>query len=177
MKEYPFTIGIKGQLKNQDQIQFFSNNHDNFKCWDLASYTMTIFCTYLMALIGSKFFNSSIMFYLHAINITMKLISRDYLWPHFWNYVKRFITWYDICAWTKKNCMCIHGFLQPLLILTLLWSLKYMDFIMNIPSFNSYNVILIMVDHLIKMVHLILWTKTIIWENKLNKFLIIFLVS
>jgi hypothetical protein len=41
---------------------------------------------------------------------------------------------------------------------------------MNLPSFNSYNVILIMVDHVIKMVHLILWTKTITWEKKIKQF-------
>jgi hypothetical protein len=67
LKEYTFAIGIEGQLNNQDQIQFFLNNHDKFKCWDLVSYTMTSFCTYLMTLLGSKFFNSSMMFYLHTI--------------------------------------------------------------------------------------------------------------
>lgn len=103
----------KGQLKNQYQIQIFSNDHDKIKCWDLAFYTMTSFCTYLMALLGSKFFNFKydvLPTHHFKFNKTTKLISQDYSWPHFWNYMKRFITSYDICAWTK-NSLLLHSWI------------------------------------------------------------------
>jgi hypothetical protein len=31
IKKNPFAISIKGHLKNQNQVQSLSNNHDNFK--------------------------------------------------------------------------------------------------------------------------------------------------
>jgi hypothetical protein len=34
LEKDPLAIGIKGQLKNQNQIQNLLNDHDKFKFWD-----------------------------------------------------------------------------------------------------------------------------------------------
>jgi hypothetical protein len=54
-----------------------------------------------------------------------------------------------------------HGLLQPLPVLASLWSSISMDFITNLSPFNSYDSILMVVDHLTKMVHFSPCTKII----------------
>jgi hypothetical protein len=46
-----------------------------------------------------------------------------------------------------------------------------MDFITNLPPFNAYDSILVTVNHLTKMVHFILCTKTIASEGTTKLFL------
>jgi hypothetical protein len=46
-----------------------------------------------------------------------------------------------------------------------------MDFIIDLPPSSSYDSILVMVDHLTKMVHFILCTKIIIGEGTTKLFL------
>jgi hypothetical protein len=46
-----------------------------------------------------------------------------------------------------------------------------MDFITNLPPFNSYDSILVVVDHLTKMVHFIWCTRTIISKGTTKLFL------
>jgi hypothetical protein len=45
-----------------------------------------------------------------------------------------------------------------------------MDFIIDLPPFNSYDSILVVVDHLMKMFHFIPYTKTIINERTTKLF-------
>ncbi len=75
--------------------------------------------------------------------------------------MKEFIKSCDVCAQTKNLCYYLHDLLQPLLIPTSIWSSISKDFITNLSPFNSYDSILVVVDHLTKMVHFIPCTKTI----------------
>jgi hypothetical protein len=75
--------------------------------------------------------------------------------------VKEFVRSYKICVQTKNLRHRLHGFFQPLSIRASPWSLIFMDFITDLPPFNSYDSTLVVVDHLTKMVHFIPCTKTI----------------
>jgi len=77
----------------------------------------------------------------------------------------------DVYARIKNLCHHPHDFLQPLPILTSSWSSISMDFITNLPPFNSYDSILVVVDYLTKMVHFIPCTKTITNEGTTKLFL------
>jgi hypothetical protein len=107
----------------------------------------------------------------------MELVFWDYLWPQLWKYVKEFVKSCDVCVWAKNLRHHLHGFLQPLLILASPWSSISMNFIIDLPPSNSYDSILVVVDHLMKMTHFISCTKTITSEGTSKFFLMIFLVS
>ncbi len=79
--------------------------------------------------------------------------------------MKEFVRSYDVCAQTNNRCHYPHGFVQPLMILGSTWSSIFMDFITKLSPFSSYDSILMVVDHLMKMTHFILCTKTIIIEG------------
>jgi len=53
----------------------------------------------------------------------------------------------------------------------ILWFLIYMDFVINLTPSSFYDSILVVVDHLTKMVHFILFTKTITSEGTTKLFL------
>ncbi len=85
--------------------------------------------------------------------------------------MKEFIKSCDVCVRTKNPCHHLNGLFQPLLILTSLWSSISMDFIIDLPPSSSYDSIMVVVDHLTKMVHFILCTKTITRESTIKLFL------
>jgi hypothetical protein len=53
----------------------------------------------------------------------------------------------------------------------ILWLLISMDFVINLTPSSFYDSILVVVDHLTKMVHFILFTKTITSEGTAKLFL------
>jgi len=71
----------------------------------------------------------------------------------------------DVCVQTKNLCFRPHDLLKPLSIPASIWFSISIDFIINLSPFSSYDSILVVVDHLTKMVHFILCTKTIIGER------------
>jgi hypothetical protein len=89
-------------------------------------------------------------------------------------YVKEFVGSCDVCARTKNPHHHPHGLLKPLLIPTSPWSSISVDFITNLPLFNSYDSILVVVDRLTKMVHFIMCTKIITSKQTTNFSLIMF---
>jgi hypothetical protein len=95
----------------------------------------------------------------------MGLMFQNYWWSQLWKYMKKIVKFCDVCAQAKKFHHHLHDLLQPLLILASLWSSIFMDFITNVPPSNSYDSILVVVDHLTKMVHFISCTKTIIGKG------------
>jgi len=91
----------------------------------------------------------------------MELVSQDYWWPQLWKYVKEFVGSCDVCALIKNPHYHPHGLFQSLPIHASPWSSISMDFIIDLPPSNSYDSILVVVDHLKKKVHFILCTKAI----------------
>jgi hypothetical protein len=80
-------------------------------------------------------------------------------------FVKEFVSSCDVCARAKNPCHCIHGLLQPLPIPASPWFLISMDFIVDFPQSNSFDSILVVVDHLTKMAHFIPCNKSITSEK------------
>jgi hypothetical protein len=124
---------------------------------------MMVFYMFLMALCNFEIYRLSTMFWMQAIlnSTTIELVFRNYWWPQLWKYVKEFVGFYNVCVWVKNPHHCPHGFRQLLLIFTSPWFLIFMDFITNLPLSSFYISILVVVDHLTKMVHFIPCTKTI----------------
>jgi hypothetical protein len=106
-----------------------------------------------------------------GFNKTMELMSCDYWWLQFWEFVKEFVGSCDVCAHAKNVRHCPHRLLHQLLLLTSPWVLIFMDFIMDFSHSNSFDSILVVVDRFIKMVHFILYNKSIIDEKTTKLFL------
>jgi hypothetical protein len=85
--------------------------------------------------------------------------------------MKEFVKSCNVCAQENNPRHHPHGLLQQLQILTSPWSSISMDFVTNLPPSNSYDSILVMVDHLTKMAHFISCTKTITGERTTKLFL------
>ncbi len=96
-----------------------------------------------------------------GFNKTMELVSCDYWWPQLWKFVKEFVGSCDVCVRVKNLCHHLHGFFQPLSILISPWSLIFMDFILDFLRSNSFDSILVVEDHLMKMAHFIPCNKSI----------------
>lgn len=77
----------------------------------------------------------------------------------------------DVCTLTKNHRHRPHGFLQPLPIPFAPWFLISKDFIIDLPLFNSFDSILVVVDCLTKMAHFIPCNKSIIGERTVKLFL------
>jgi len=106
-----------------------------------------------------------------GFNKTMELMPQNYWWPQLSKYVKKFVGFCDVYAQTKNCCHHLHALLQPLLIDASLRSSISMNFIIELPPFNSYDSILVVVDSLTKMVHFIPCTKTITNKRTTKLFL------
>jgi hypothetical protein len=85
--------------------------------------------------------------------------------------VKEFVGSCDVCAHAKNRRHRLHGFFQPLSVPTFPWSLISMDFIMDLPRSNSFDSILVVVNHLTKMAHFIPCNKLIISKKTTKLFL------
>jgi hypothetical protein len=98
-------------------------------------------------------------------NKTMELMFCDYLRLQLWKFVKECVSSCDVCACAKNPCHCTHGLFQPLPIAASPWFSISMDFIVDLPQFNSFDSILVVVDHLTKMAHFIPCNKSITSEK------------
>jgi hypothetical protein len=94
-------------------------------------------------------------------NKTMELMFRDYWWPQLWKFVNEFVDSCDVCAHAKNPCHCLHGLFQPLPVHTSPWSSISMDFTMDFSQSNSFDSIMVVVDHFMKTTHFIPYNKSI----------------
>jgi hypothetical protein len=97
-------------------------------------------------------------------NKTMELMFWDYWWPQLWKYVE------------ELSNLVMFVLKQKIFVITLVisfnhyqsmhpYGLQFPYFIINLSPFSSYKSILVVVDHLMKMVNFILCTKTITSEK------------
>ncbi len=85
--------------------------------------------------------------------------------------MKEFVGLCDVYACANNHHHHPHGLLQTLSVLSFPWSLISMDFILDLPQSNSFDSILVVVDHFTKMVHFIPYNKSIIDEKTIKLFL------
>jgi len=84
--------------------------------------------------------------------------------------VKELVGSCDVCACAKNLHHHPHGLLQPLLVLASPWFSLSMDFIMDLPRFNSFDSILMVVDCHTKIVHFIPYNKSITSKKTVRLF-------
>jgi hypothetical protein len=83
-------------------------------------------------------------------NKTIDLIRCDYTWPGLHEFVKKYVQLCTTCMRAKPKRHKPYGLLKQLLIHEHPWDSISMDFIETLPNSNSYNSILVIVDHLMK---------------------------
>ena len=93
-----------------------------------------------------------------GIDKTRELVGRKYYWLSLRRDAKSYVQGCDICLASKAVCHKPYGDLQSLPITTDWWKDLSMDFVTSLPlsagwKSNNYDLILVIVDRLTKMVH------------------------
>ena len=86
---------------------------------------------------------------------TISFITWNYYWPGLKKMVRYYIQNYHICRYAKASKDWYNSLLKPLPIPSCPWTNITLDFVTGLPINNSYNVILMVVDCLIKEKHYI----------------------
>ena len=93
-----------------------------------------------------------------SIDKTRELVGQKYYWPSLRKDVKNYVKGCDVCLTSKAVCYKFYGDLRSLLVPTHRWKDLSMDFVTGLPLFadwkgDSYDSILVIVDHWTKMVY------------------------
>ncbi len=93
-----------------------------------------------------------------GIEKTCKLIARKYYWPTVQRDVKAYVKGCDVCLTSKAVCHKLYGDLQLLSVPTHRWKDLSMDFVTDLPILanwkdDSYDLMLVIIDRLTKIVH------------------------
>ena len=93
-----------------------------------------------------------------GINKTKELVGRKYYWPSLRKDVEDYVRGCDVCLASKAVRHKPYGDLQSLSIPTHQWKDLLIDFVTGLPlsadwKCDSYDLILVIVNHLTKMVH------------------------
>ena len=91
---------------------------------------------------------------------TLDLLQHNYYWPRMATLVKEYVTRCDTCQQFKGFNTAPAGLLHPLKTPSLPWKHISADFIIDLPLFHSFDVILTVVDWFSKEAELIPCTKT-----------------
>ena len=90
----------------------------------------------------------------HAgIKRTLIRLSSNFYWPKLRADVEKYIAACLTCQQIKYSTQAPAGLLQPLHILSLVLDELTMDFITGLPNYKGFEVILVMVDRLMKLAH------------------------
>ena len=84
---------------------------------------------------------------------TYQRAKKDWFWQGMKHDIKTYVRECDICQRIKSETTRLAGLLQPLHIPPKPWYSISMDFIKGLPKSNKQNVILVIVDRLMKYVH------------------------
>lgn len=91
--------------------------------------------------------------------VTYSRIKKMFYWPHMKKSIEDYVAACAVCQQAKTEKVPYPGLLQPLSVPDQAWQIVSMDFIEGLPSSNSYNCILVVVDkfskysHFIKLAH------------------------
>ena len=93
-----------------------------------------------------------------GIDKTGELVGQKYYWPNLRKDIKNYDRGCDICLTSKTICHKPYENLQSLSVSTHRWKDLLMNFVTGLPlsanwKGNSYNSILVIVDHVTKIVH------------------------
>ena len=91
---------------------------------------------------------------------TQELLSRNYYFPKLSKYVKNYVLSCDLCSRAKPSRHQPYGELSPIPVPSGPWKGITCDHIVDLPSSNGFNCILVFVDRFTKMMHLVPSRKT-----------------
>ena len=86
---------------------------------------------------------------------TFELISRDFWWPGIRKTIARYIRNCETCQRIKPVRHAPYGYLKPLEVPQRRWESISLDLITGLPSSNSFDAVLVVVDRLTKMAHFV----------------------
>lgn len=86
---------------------------------------------------------------------TLELISRDFWWPGIRKDISRFIRNCETCKRIKPVRHAPYGYIKPLGIPHKRWESVSLDLITGLPTSNSFDAILVVVDRLTKIAHFV----------------------
>lgn len=90
-----------------------------------------------------------------GIERTMETIKRYYWWPKMQDDIVNYVKSCEICGKNKLRRHKPYGELQPLPIPSRPWEIIGVDFIVQLPNSQDCTCIMVVSDHLTKMIHLI----------------------
>ena len=86
---------------------------------------------------------------------TFELVTRNFWWPGLRQTIARFIRNCETCQRIKPARHAPYGYLKPLEVPQRRWQSVSLDLITGLPTSNSFDAILVVVDRLTKMAHFI----------------------
>jgi len=90
-----------------------------------------------------------------GIDKTFEKIKRFYWWPNMKEDIRNYILSCEICCKCKTRRHKPYGLLQPLPVPNKPWEIIGVDFLVYLPSSQDCTCIMVVSDHLTKMVHLV----------------------
>lgn len=94
-------------------------------------------------------------------NKILASVCQDYVWPNLWDFVKDYVASCTTCKQSKAPRHKLCSTLQQLPILPHLWDSIFMNFIGQLPIFDDFTAILVIVDCISKQDIFILTFDTI----------------
>jgi len=89
-----------------------------------------------------------------GVDRTFEKLQRNYWWPNMKKDVQNYVASCDICCRSKIRRHKPYGLLQPLPIPTKPWEIIGADFIVSLPTSQNCTCVMVVSDHLTKMIHL-----------------------
>jgi len=102
---------------------------------------------------------------------TLELVFRDYWWPQMSRYIRQYVSICDLCLRTKLMRQAPVGELHPLRIPDSRWDMLSIDFVVELPSSSGHDVVMTVVDSVLKQVHFIPTHMTVTAEGAARLFL------
>jgi len=102
---------------------------------------------------------------------TLELVSRNYWWPQMSRYIGQYVSTCDLCLRMKPIRQAPVGKLHPLRIPDSRWDTLSVDFVVELPLSSRHNVVMTVVDSVLKWAHFILMHTTVTAEGAARLFL------
>ena len=101
---------------------------------------------------------------------TMKLVTRNYLWPGVTKYVGKYVDRYDACQRVKNRTEALAGKLMANEVPEKAWMYLTVDFITKFLLVAEKDAILVVYDSLSKMAHFVATTEGTLAESLVRLF-------
>lgn len=90
-----------------------------------------------------------------GVDKTFEKLRRNYWWPNMKKDIKNYISSCDVCGRNKLRRHKPYGKIQPLPVPSRPWEIIGVDFITSLPSSQDCTCLMVVADHLTKMIHLV----------------------